>query len=133
MNKTVMTKKSKQRDAILTNLRNRCDHPTANAIYTDLRENLPNISLGTVYRNLSLLADCGMISRVICESKTEHFDSRTDNHYHFICKDCGCILDLPLSFLSDINTMANDVFNGQITEHSTFFYGYCSDCLPNRQ
>lgn len=132
MNKTGMIKKSRQREAILANLRNRCDHPTADTIYTDLRAEYPNISLGTVYRNLSLLADCGIISRVTCESKVEHFDARTDSHYHFICKDCGCVLDLPLSFLTDINILANDSFSGQITGHATFFYGHCPNCLSDK-
>ena len=56
-----MIKHSRQRDAIRQNLINRYDHPTAETVYMDIKEDFPNISLGTVYRNLSLLADLGEI------------------------------------------------------------------------
>lgn len=133
MKQTVLTKKSRQRDAILENLRARYDHPTADAIYTDLRKTYPNISLGTVYRNLSLLADHGIISRVTCESKVEHFDARTDSHYHFICDTCGHVLDLPFTFFSNMTQMANENFAGQVKNHTAFFYGICPDCLSKEE
>ena len=78
-------KRSRQRDAILAYLRTRTDHPTAEAVYTALRESMPNISLGTVYRNLALLADYGTILRISCDGKVDHFDANTTPHPHFLC------------------------------------------------
>lgn len=125
-------KKSRQRDAILSNLQSRCDHPTADMIYMDIRKEIPNISLGTVYRNLSLLADHGMILRLSIDGKAERFDGITDTHYHFICQECGEVEDLKVQFPA-INTAAQEGFNGQITGHNTFFYGLCANCLRKQQ
>ena len=79
-------KHSRQRDAILKNLSSRLDHPTADMIYRDLREEYPRISLGTVYRNLNLLAELGQIRKIHCEGGTEHYDYDTSDHCHFVCK-----------------------------------------------
>ena len=125
-------KKSRQRDAILANLQSRCDHPTADMIYMDIRKEIPNISLGTVYRNLSLLADHGMIIRLSIDGKAERFDCITGTHYHFVCQECGEVEDLEIQ-LPTINDVAQEGFTGQITGHNTFFYGLCADCLKKQQ
>ncbi|MDO4554680.1 MAG: transcriptional repressor [Lachnospiraceae bacterium] len=126
---TTTLKRSRQREAILTNLMNRCDHPTADMIYIDIRKEIPNISLGTVYRNLSLLADKGDILRITTNGKAERFDGKTNDHYHFICQNCGEVTDLPLEHMEDVNQAAQKVFGGKITGHETIFHGICSDCL----
>lgn len=129
---TSTMKKSRQRDAILANLKNRCDHPTADMIYMDIRKEIPNISLGTVYRNLSLLADHGMIHRFCVDGKAERFDGLTGNHYHFICQECGEIFDLMLSEMTVINEAAQKVCDGQILSHTTNFYGVCGKCMSEK-
>lgn len=126
-------KRSRQRDAILSNLMNRNDHPTADMIYMDIRKEIPNISLGTVYRNLSLLADRGDILRLSLNGKAEHFDATTDFHYHFICHDCGNISDLPMKCFSEINQTAQELFTGKIHGHNALFYGICPDCLSKEK
>ena len=78
-------KRSKQRDAIVAFLKTRKDHPTADMVYHEIRQTIPNISLGTVYRNLSLLSDRGEILRLSCDGKTDRFDADIRPHYHFIC------------------------------------------------
>lgn len=127
-----MMKKSRQRDAILANLKNRCDHPTADMIYMDIRKEIPNISLGTVYRNLSLLADHGMIHRFSVDGKAERFDGLTGNHYHFVCQECGEIYDLDLPEMTLVNETAQKVCNGQILRHTTNFFGVCNDCMSKK-
>ena len=76
-------KYSRQRESIKNCLMNRTDHPTADTLYLTVREEFPNISLGTVYRNLNLLAELGEITRFSCGDGSEHFDFRTEPHYHF--------------------------------------------------
>lgn len=129
---TTTMKKSRQRDAILANLKNRCDHPTADMIYLDLRKDIPNISLGTVYRNLSLLADHGMIQRLSVDGKAEHFDACTKNHYHFICQECGEIYDLALEEMT-LNDTAQKVCSGRILRHTTNFFGVCEHCVAKEE
>ena len=80
-------KHSKQRDSILEFLAARKDHPTADVVYMNVREQLPNISLGTVYRNLTLLSDLGEILRLRVGDGTDHFDADTSPHNHFVCKE----------------------------------------------
>lgn len=129
---TPMMKKSRQRDAILANLQNRCDHPTADMIYMDIRKEIPNISLGTVYRNLSLLTEHGMIIKVSVDGKAERFDCITGNHYHFVCQECGTVEDMQIQVMPAFNDSAQKGFDGKITGHNAYFYGICSKCLQNK-
>ena len=94
-------KYSRQRESIKTCLMNRTDHPTADALYLSIREEFPNISLGTVYRNLNLLVELGEIISFTCGDGSVHFDYTTSPHYHFVCKSCGHIIDLPVSMVRD--------------------------------
>ena len=80
-----MVKKSFQREAIRQNLLSRYDHPTADMVYNSVREELPNISLGTVYRNLRFLVDQGDALSLKLGDGREHFDGHVEPHYHFIC------------------------------------------------
>lgn len=87
-------KYSRQREAVLVYLRSTKSHPTAEQVYQKIREEFPKISLGTVYRNLNLLADCGEILRLNCGDGVEHFDATTTPHNHFICRRCRQVIDL---------------------------------------
>lgn len=122
-------KKSKQRDAILTFLESRTDHPSADMIYSHMREIMPNISLGTVYRNLGVLCELGQIIKLPCDGKTDRYDANTSTHYHFICQNCGKVLDLDMDSIDFIKDLASKNFLGQITSYITFFYGTCDECL----
>ncbi len=122
-------KHSRQRDSIMRCLMARHDHPTADTIYTSLREEFPNISLGTVYRNLNLLADLGEIRRLSCDNGPERFDADTRPHYHFICRQCGQVRDLPMEVSGQMNAEAQNHCGGRIDSHITYFYGVCEDCL----
>lgn len=107
----------------------RQDHPTAEIVYKNVRRQNPNISLGTVYRNLTLLADMGEIQRLRLGDGTDHFDANTSLHYHFICRECGCVQDLRMDAIDSILDTARQHFDGQITGHITYFYGLCGQCL----
>lgn len=124
-----MIKHSKQRDAIQSFLSTRKDHPTAEFVYTNIRTEYPNISLGTVYRNLSLLAELGEIQKISCGDGTDHFDADISNHNHFICRKCGSVLDLDMESIDFINTLAGNSFDGEIEGHKAYFYGICPKCI----
>jgi Fur family peroxide stress response transcriptional regulator len=109
----------------------RHDHPTADALYTLIREEYPNISLGTVYRNLNLLVELGEIQKLTCGDGADRFDADTSPHYHFVCKHCGKVSDLPLAPMDNINHMAQEHADGTVDSHTIYFYGICKDCFEN--
>lgn len=121
--------KSRQRDAILTYLQSRHDHPTADQIYEAVKKDIPNISLGTVYRNLSLLTQIGQINRLSCGDSSEHFDANTCPHNHFVCKHCCRVIDIEMNNIDFIDTLASTNFPGKIEGHNIIFYGKCEICM----
>ncbi len=117
---------SKQREAILTELRNRHDHPTATQIFEGVQKVLPHISLGTVYRNLSALVESGEIISLSVGDGHEHFDGDKSLHLHLHCKRCGAIIDRPLKS-EDFNKSA--LFDGFSPESSVcVVFGLCKNC-----
>ena len=123
---------SRQRESIRECLKNRNDHPTADAVYVTISKDYPKISLGTVYRNLNLLADMGEIQRFSSGDGSEHFDYNIDPHYHFVCKACGAIIDMPLDLVCDTSDLLTAPFPGRVDSHTVFFYGECEDCLKKK-
>lgn len=121
-------KYSRQRESVKACLMERHDHPTADALYTSIREQFPNISLGTVYRNLNLLVELGEIRRFSCGDGTDHFDYDTSPHYHFVCRCCGKISDVPMNTIPSLEAEAKSHVDGTIEDHTVFFYGVCEDC-----
>lgn len=124
-----MQRYSRQRESIIEYLRSTNEHPTAETVYQHVRVQLPKVSLGTVYRNLSQLASAGEILRFPSIDGVDHFDADTASHYHFICNTCGRIQDVPMAPLSDITRLAGAGIDGEITGHAVTFYGHCSDCI----
>ncbi len=121
-------KYSRQREVIKEFLMTRNDHPTADIVYMNVRKTFPNISLGTVYRNLQLLSELGEIRKLNVGDGVEHFDGNTLPHYHFICKQCGSVIDLQMGNIDTIKDIAGVNFDGQIAGHITYFYGICGNC-----
>lgn len=124
-----MRKYSRQREVIKEFLKDRTDHPTADMIYTGVRQEIPNISLCTVYRNLMLLSEEGEISRLTVGDGTVHFDPNTSEHTHFVCSHCGCVQDLTVPNTKELNEAAGSHFSGKITGHRLIFTGLCEKCL----
>jgi Fur family peroxide stress response transcriptional regulator len=127
-----MLKYSRQRESIKNFLMTRKDHPTADTVYMAIREQYPNISLGTVYRNLSLLSSIGEIQRLCCGDGVDRFDADTRPHYHFICSECGRVDDIPMDTVDSLNDLAGKFYDGEIQGHSTLFYGKCIDCVNSK-
>lgn len=116
---------SRQRELITEIIKGRKDHPTADMIYASAREANPNISLGTVYRNLKLLSDEGVIVTLETEDKKLHYDGDTSRHSHFICSDCGKIIDLfrPAETPKELKELGVSV-----ASEKCVYYGLCTDC-----
>lgn len=120
---------SRQRQCIMDYLMQTKEHPTAEMVYLHVKKEYPKISLGTVYRNLNLLFKQGQINRLSFKEGYERFDGNIKPHYHFICKTCGCVLDLEMESFEHINTLAGVHFSGRVEGHMTYFYGTCESCL----
>ncbi len=116
---------SHQRALIQDIIKGRKDHPTADDIYLSAREIEPTISLGTVYRNLKLLADENLILTLETKDKRVHYDGDTSNHSHFICNECGRIVDLFLEFTPPCEL---ESAGHTVTSEKRFYYGTCKDC-----
>ncbi|MDR1440310.1 MAG: transcriptional repressor [Clostridiales bacterium] len=123
---------SRQREAILNMLKNTKEHPTAEAVYMRIRRQIPNISLGTVYRNLSFLVEAGKLVKIQSNDDMLHFDAMTSAHYHLQCKACGRIMDVDMPISAGIDEQAADATGAIIDSHSICFYGICKDCCAKQ-
>ena len=121
-------KYSRQREAIKHFLVSTNSHPTADIVYMHVKEEFPNISLGTVYRNLNLLADLGEATKITTPDGADRFDEVTKPHYHFCCKKCGSVLDMEIPDLDELNEYASKDFGGEIEGHTILFHGICGNC-----
>lgn len=121
-------RRSKQRDAIKAYLMSTVMHPTAEIVYDNLKIEFPNISLGTVYRNLNFLVEHGEALRLDCGDGFDHFDGNTHPHNHFFCRKCKQIIDLEMDGIDHINIIANAGFGGIIEDHVIYFRGLCENC-----
>ena len=121
-------KYSRQRESIKSFLLSRYDHPTDDIIYINVRKEFPNISLGTVYRNLALLTELGEIIKITTDG-ADRFDAHVEPHSHFICRKCHNLLDIHLENEDFINAQAQKAFSGQIEGHTVQYYGICGNCL----
>ena len=117
---------SEKREAVLNNLKQRMDHPSATMVYDSLRQDYPTISLGTVYRNLNELADDGKIIRFTHDGK-EHFDGNLHPHYHFCCESCGKIYDIHADFESLPNTI-HELLGATVDSIQIVATGRCKAC-----
>jgi Fur family peroxide stress response transcriptional regulator len=123
-----MEKKTRQREAILKVLKGTKSHPTADWIYSEVRKEIPNISLGTVYRNLKLLSERGDIMEIGLSGKLNRYDAYTENHYHFRCDKCDRVFDLGETVNREINEKVARDTGFWVTDHRLEFRGLCKDC-----
>ena len=121
-------RKSKQRDAILNELKSRYDHPTANELYQSVKKEFPNLSLGTLYRNLGQLEEAGLIVK-IADDKNDRYDGNSKPHAHFKCSYCGKVYDIKNNATVNLSyiTKSNDIIS-QLNDYSILFYGKCKEC-----
>ena len=122
---------SKQREAIKDYLKSVTCHPTADTVYANIQKLFPNISLGTVYRNLNFLVEHGEAIQIDCGDGFVHFDGNSVPHNHFFCRSCKKLLDIEMDSISHIDIIANANFPGKIEGHTVLFHGLCGDCCSD--
>lgn len=119
---------TKQKKVIYDILCSTETHPTADWIYNEARKQIPEISLGTVYRNLHVLQEDGKIIELTYGKDQCRYDGCITPHYHFVCMNCGKVLD----FAPDCPQIGQDVLDsapGLVKEHRLECYGLCRDCM----
>ncbi|KMQ50564.1 Peroxide stress regulator PerR, FUR family [Chitinispirillum alkaliphilum] len=125
-------RKSSQREKILKIIKSSDSHPTADWIYHTLKEEIPGLSLGTVYRNLSVLIEQGHIIKIPFGSSFDRYDGNITPHYHIVCETCGIVrdVDIPLG-LVDIRLKGVKCDDFNITGHRLIILGKCETCNKN--
>ncbi len=121
-------KKSRQRKRVLELLQGTGTHPTAEWLYRQMKDDFPNLSMGTVYRNLQILMEQGLIRKIGFGSTFDRFDANTGPHYHFVCEKCGAIIDLEIPVDESLNDRVNSATNFTAKRHRVEFFGLCDRC-----
>ncbi len=132
MERKVRTRETRQRRLVLETLRATKSHPTAEWIFERVRERMPNISLGTVYRNLNVLRDEGLVRELRVNGRTAHLDADISPHAHFVCTGCGVIRDVEGVPPMDWRGL-KDLVGCEVHHQRIDFYGECPSCLRRRE
>lgn len=119
---------SKQRELILNYILNSHEHLTADTIYADLKKDNPELSLGTVYRNLTKLTESGAIKKVSLPNQVDKFDKNLDPHAHFICDECGSITDINIPGMDEFLDKVSDEDGISIRKYDLTLNGTCKKC-----
>lgn len=118
-----------QRHAILEYLIHSMIHPTADDIYKALEGKFPNMSVATVYNNLRVFREVGLVKELTYGDAASRFDFATGDHYHMICECCGKIVDFHYPGLNEVEQFASHVTGFEVNSHRLEVYGTCQDCL----
>ena len=123
---------SKKREAILTAIRETKCHPSADWVYQTLKPTHPDLSLGTVYRNLDFFRQHGMGRSVGVVKGQERFDAMTAPHTHFVCSCCGDVIDLDdIQLDAELDRTVCEQYGLAVERHELTFHGLCQTCMHN--
>ena len=126
-------KNFRKRNAILSYLQGTNAHPSAETIYSDLKAEIPDLSIGTVYRNLTHFRKQGLVSSIATVNGVERFDANTEPHVYFICEGCDAVIDLhQLSTPQALCSEAEGSIGCSVSGCQLSFTGKCRDCLENQ-
>ena len=125
--------RTRQRERLLELLRASEDHPTAAELYQAAQRELPNLSLGTVYRNLDVLVSEGLIEAVPCEGGAARYDGNPEPHHHFICEQCGHILDVEVTLPDELQRSLRRKYRLRAERARVRFFGLCEPCSDRSQ
>ncbi|WP_219839036.1 Fur family transcriptional regulator [Paenibacillus sp. R14(2021)] len=117
-----------QRHAILSFLMHSKSHPTADEIYKSLSSSFPSMSVATIYNNLRLFVDAGLIKELTYGDDSSRFDADLSEHYHAICRSCGTIVDFDHPPLTGVEEAASRVTGFRVEGHRMEIYGQCATC-----
>jgi Fur family peroxide stress response transcriptional regulator len=119
---------SRKREAILTALRGTTEHPTADWLYARVKPEIPDLSLATVYRNLSAFVEEGLAMVVGTVDGQERYDGNVLPHAHFVCRSCGRVLDLGCDAAAELDRAAEEATGCRVESHRLTFFGRCTKC-----
>jgi Fe2+ or Zn2+ uptake regulation protein len=120
---------TRQRQAVLDVVQRVTTHPDACWVYDQVRQRIPNISLGTVYRSLAVLRDGGLIRELPQGGGPTRYDANTGDHQHIVCQDCGRVLDLEVGDLTALRESAARTSGfAEVVGERVEFYGRCQEC-----
>lgn len=122
-----------QRHAVLEYLLNSTIHPTADDIYKSLEGKFPNMSVATVYNNLRVLREVGLVRELTYGDSSSRFDCNTSDHYHIICNSCGKIVDFHYPSLDEVEALAQQVTGFKVSHHRMELYGVCEECQKKNE
>ncbi|MFH5181509.1 Fur family transcriptional regulator [Paenibacillus sp. TAB 01] len=131
--KTTGVRMTPQRHAILAFLLNTMTHPTADEIYRALAPRFPSMSVATVYNNLKVFIEVGLVREMTYGDHSSRFDADMSEHYHALCEQCGKLVDFAYKPLDDLERTAGLETGFQVKSHRVEVYGICSDCLAAKQ
>jgi Fur family peroxide stress response transcriptional regulator len=118
-----------QRHAILAYLLETMSHPTADEIYKALEGKFPNMSVATIYNNLRVFKEAGLVRELTYGDASSRFDANvSEEHYHAICNECGSIFDFHYPYLSEVEAAAEKDAGFKVTGHRMEVYGVCEKC-----
>lgn len=122
-----------QRHAILEYLISSHTHPTADEIYKALDGDFPNMSVATVYNNLRVFRNAGLVKELTYGDSSSRFDFITHDHYHIICDECGKIVDFHHPGLEEVEQLASHLTGFKVNSHRLEVYGTCPDCAAEQK
>ncbi|MNI06884.1 Peroxide operon regulator [compost metagenome] len=126
--KTTGVRMTPQRHAILSYLLDSMTHPTADDIYRALESKFPNMSVATVYNNLKVFIEIGLVRELTYGDSSSRFDADMTEHYHAVCEQCGTIADFEYPPLTDVEATAAVQTGFQIRGYRLEVYGVCANC-----
>jgi Fe2+ or Zn2+ uptake regulation protein len=119
---------TRQRQVIMEELRATDQHPSADDLHGRVKQKLPRISLGTVYRNLEILTELGEIQTIALAGNLKRFDGIPQNHYHMRCVHCDRLVDAPMEVIDSLERALQEKTEFRILDHQLEFSGICPDC-----
>lgn len=123
-----IVRNTKQRKYMLDVLRSTDSHPNAFWLFEKMKPSFPNLSLSTVYRNLSILENQGFIQRLSCGGTFDRYDGNVALHSHFYCRECGSVYDLNAKALENDALSSVDASGHKLEGCHITFYGVCEQC-----
>jgi len=117
-----------QRKIVLDTLKRLENHPTTEELYIEIQKSYPTISKTTVYRNLRLLVQNGLVRQVSVPDGPERYEGRPHPHYHFRCGTCGNVFDVDIPIITDVDACVAQKYGFDVSGHDVMFHGICDKC-----
>lgn len=119
---------TRQRKIVLEELASVDTHPRADQIYQMVRKRIPNVSFGTIYRNLRTLEELGLVTEVQYGQRSSRFDANISSHHHFVCRECERIIDVDTDMMVELESSSLARMGYTIEGYRMQLVGLCPVC-----